>query len=210
MQPTTSTAVPSSANAANQNAAPSNRSAADPQISADLNPALVLPGDTVTLTILITNQGETTAQNVVVRAVMPSAWSLLALNTTQGSYSLVDQTAQIVPVRYVRQSRSQAINQKTLIVRIGSMLPGQQVHISAQIQVAASASAGATIVDDLTLSADGLPVIRTALASMRVTAGALPFTGERPDRAADHSGLLFALLVAMASGIVLFSRRRAA
>jgi uncharacterized repeat protein (TIGR01451 family) len=149
-----------------------------PIIETFFDPTLALPGETVTLVIAINNEGPNAAQNVIVTDPLPGQLDLIAVATTQGTYAISDQTANLIPVLYRRGAY--LANDKIVTIHLGNLQPSQQARVTIQARVNLSVVPPLTTLDTATLASDSFTA-RTVSALLRVTAGVLPDTGEVPD-----------------------------
>jgi uncharacterized repeat protein (TIGR01451 family)/LPXTG-motif cell wall-anchored protein len=92
---------------------------ADPVITKSGSVSTAQVGDTVEYTIIVTNQGNATAENVVVEDTLPSFLSLEGVSATRGDVS---------------------VSGNTVRVTIGDLAPGEVVTITITAKVIASAA----------------------------------------------------------------------
>jgi hypothetical protein len=133
----------------------------DPVISKLASSGILLPGEVVTFTITATNPGSIAAPNVVVVDPLPSVFIVRGATTTQGAFTIAG---------------------NTVTFTIGTLAPGQAVTMTVTAQVDPAAQTPQDVTNVATLN-DGRGIQRSAAATVRITAGRLPATGERPEDA---------------------------
>jgi uncharacterized repeat protein (TIGR01451 family) len=156
---------------------------ADPAITKLGSPELALPGETVTFTIVVTNNGTAAATNLVVTDPLPDPLSPESATTTQGSFS---------------------ISGSTVIFAVGTVNPGQVITLTVITRVRADVKPPLDVTNTAHLGAYN----KSASATIRITSGALPATGESPDGGPTHSGLIGMLVALGIGGVVLAIAQR--
>lgn len=94
---------------------------ADPRIHKTVDRSDVQIGDVINFTLLVSNSGGETAKNVIVQDAMPSFLDILSADTSKGSIS---------------------ISERSLLVHIDTVAPGERVTITIQARVNESATVG--------------------------------------------------------------------
>lgn len=161
----------------------------DPAITklADVN--LALPGEVVTFTLTATNRGTAAATNVVVDDQIPNQYfTVLSASTTKGTYTITGNNVQFV---------------------IGTLNPGEVVVMRIVTRVRADAPVPVDAINVANLT-DGLRNVRTASATVRITRGSLPATGEHPESRLPLIILLTGGAVLAIATMTLVRRRRKA
>ena len=145
-----------------------NLSFADPAINKTGNPSLAQPGDTVTFTIVVSNNGTVAAQNVTVTDPINPPLTYVSASTQQGSYT---------------------VNGSTVTFNVGTVNPGQLIALTVIVKVSASATTPLDITNTATLNNNG----KTSSATIHLTSGRLPSTGEHPAESSFDGGWLMVL-----------------
>lgn len=156
----------------------------DPVISKFASPALLLPGEIVTFTITAANPGSATISNVVVVDPLPAVFIIKTVGSTQGTYTIAG---------------------NTVTFAIGTLTPGQTVTMTITAQVNPSAQTPQDVTNVTTLT-DGRGVQRSASATVRITRGNLPATGETPE--SRNFGWLLPGIAGIALAIIVTGWRR--
>ena len=128
---------------------------ADPAIAKFVDKTLALPGETVTFTITLTNNGTAPATNVVVTDPINDPLLVTGASATQGTF---------------------AINANVVTFSVGSVTPGQLITLIVVTKVRADVKPPSDVINTATLNNNG----KTASVSVHITAGMLPSTGEHP------------------------------
>ncbi len=162
----------------------------DPQISKSADPALLIPGEIVTFTLTVTNKGSVAAQGVTVVDPIPAPLIVQSATTTQGTYG---------------------INANTVTFNIGTVNPGAVITLMVRAKVSTNAPIPSEVINVATLS-DAAGSQRSASATIRVTSGQLPQTGEHPDTSPLLPGMIVAGVIALLgfAGVTVARRRRRA
>lgn len=135
-----------------------NVSVADPVITKTGNPALARPGDTVVFTLTVTNSGSAPAVNVIVTDPLPSQLVYISATAIQGTFTATS---------------------NMVLFTLGTVNPGQVLTLTLTTRIAGSVVPPATIVNTATL-VDDLGHTSSSSATIHITAGNLPGTGEHP------------------------------
>jgi len=132
---------------------------ADPVIAKMANVQLLRPGDSATFTLTVTNEGTAPANDVIVNDPISTLLQIISTSESQGTVS---------------------VNGNTVVFNVGTVDPGQTVILTIVVRAYPADTPPADIVNIATLSySGGTP--RTASATIRLTTGGLPSTGEHPD-----------------------------
>ncbi len=152
-------------------------------------PTLAQPGDTVTFAITLVNQGNATASGVIVSDRVPQALRLIAGTASQGTFT---------------------ISGAFITFNIGAIAPSQSVTLRIVTVVRADAPIPSDIVNVVRLDYDGGTTTQTtASATVHLTHGLLPTTGEHPtDPATGLFGALWALGLIGVVGCLYWLRTR--
>jgi uncharacterized repeat protein (TIGR01451 family) len=129
---------------------------ADPQISKTGDPSLAIPGDIVNWDIAVTNRGTGPAVNFVVNETLPGVLQFMSASADQGTFN---------------------VNGQTITFSVGTINPGQVIHLRIQSRVDPNAQPPMNITN--VALADWLGRRLRAAANLRITRGRLPNTGER-------------------------------
>ncbi len=158
----------------------------DPVMVKLVDPALALPGETVTFTITVNNQGNAVVNNVIVTDPVPDRLIIKSVHTPQGSYQ---------------------INGNTITFSLGTMGGGQTVTLTVTAQIRPNVVPPADIGNTATANLNGK--ILSATANVHVTGGTLPNTGEHPDEQQLPLAPVFGIVtLAVCAGVVLMRRRQ--
>ena len=130
----------------------------DPTIVKLVDPSLALPGDTVTFTITATNSGNVVSNNVIVTDPVPGQLQIINVDASQGSHS---------------------ISGNTVTFNLGTLQPNQVATMHIQAKLRPDVKPPVDITNTSVLSIDGLT--KDGSATVHVTNGDLPATGEHPD-----------------------------
>jgi hypothetical protein len=150
---------------------------ADPEISKFASPELALPGDTVTFTITVTNKGTASATNIVVTDPISDLLILKSATTSQGTA---------------------IINGSTVTFTIGTVNPGQVITLIVVTQVKGTVKPPQDVINTASINGSG----KSASATVRITTGALPATGEHPADSSNSSLAKITLLIVIILGLV--------
>lgn len=157
-------------------------------LSKAADPSLVQPGETIRFTITVTNNGGTAASGIVVTDPVPDAFAVQSASAEQGTFT---------------------INGNTVVFSIGTLNPNQTVRLTIVAQVRQTITPPADVVNTAFADYSGGSRLSSS-ASIRITGGSLPRTGEHPDEPAAPGGvwpLMLAILVAvLAIGALRFAR----
>jgi uncharacterized repeat protein (TIGR01451 family)/fimbrial isopeptide formation D2 family protein len=142
----------------------------DPVITKQVDVQLALPGDPVTYTITATNNGNASATGVIVTDPIPAQLQIENITTTQGTV---------------------AISGNTLTINIGTVGPGQTVTMKIFARVRLNVTPPTDVLNTAyeyynegpSRTASSPFGSRTSSATIRVTKGSLPGTGEHPGTA---------------------------
>jgi uncharacterized repeat protein (TIGR01451 family) len=157
----------------------------DPQISKSADPALLIPGDTVTFTLTVTNKGSVAATGVTVVDPIPAQLIVQSATTTQGNFTIAN---------------------NTVTFNIGTVNPGAVITLTVKAIVSTNVKPPTELINVATLT-DNAKSVRTASTTVRITSGQLPATGEHP----DNQQLIVVLVViagAALIGLTSIARRR--
>jgi len=132
---------------------------ANPYIYAISEKTLVMPGETLGYTFTVTNAGSEAALNVIVTDELPSPLNFINATESQGSH--------------------QAIG-NTVAFSVGTIEPGAMVTLRVVTQIKNFVAPPMDVNNTAILNFfGGLP--RSSAASVRITRGVLPDTGQHPD-----------------------------
>ena len=155
----------------------------DPFINKLGDPSLVVPGEQVTFTLTVGNNGNLPATGVIVVDPLPNSFILESAATPQGTY---------------------VINGNTVTFYVGTIQPGQIIDLTVFATVAAHVNAGAglTLVNEAVLTyAENPSAVLTADATLDLITS-LPQTGYTPDEP-THDPARTAVVAAAISLVVL-------
>jgi len=135
---------------------------ADPAIAKSVDKNLVLPGETVTFTLIVTNSGDLTAPDVTVTDVLPAALIIRSAGASQGTFAIIG---------------------GTIVFSLGTVSPGQVITLTVVTQVSTQTAPPFDLINGATLRwPGGSSAIASNRVQVHVTGGLLPATGEhRPD-----------------------------
>ncbi len=155
----------------------------DPVIVKRVDPSLALPGEIVTFTLTATNHGNAAAQNVVVEDQIPSPYFIpISASTTKGSYTITGNDVTF----YIGTLNAGETATMTIVTRVSSNAPTPSDPINTAI---------------LTYTGGAR---RTSTATIHITRGTLPATGEHPE---NRLPFLTVVALAIAGGAILVLRR---
>ncbi len=163
-------------------AAQSSIAMADLAIKVKSDPGLVLPGETVTFVITLTNTGTAAATGLTVVDALPDPLLFIAANAGQNAFQVNGNTVTFTP---------------------GSLDPGQSITLSVVARVRADVRPPIDIIN-VAVVFDGRGRANRASVLLRVTTGMLPGTGEHPDEPSAQGWLPIILVSAasLAAGLV--------
>ncbi len=167
---------------------------ADPAIVKLVDPSLALPGENVTFSIVVTNNGTAAANSVVVTDPLPANLVVVSANTPQGTY---------------------VVSGNTVTFTIGTVTVGQHLTLIIVAKLDPRVAPPTTILNMAYLDYSG-GMRRIGTASLRVTTGNLPATGEHPADTLNNvpnsisDGLVLMLTIGLVSSIILYRRMRLA
>jgi len=162
---------------------------ADPSITKVANVATAQVGDTVTFSIIVTNQGNATASDVVVEDSLPGFLSLNGVNATRGVVN---------------------VSGATIRVTIGDLAPGEVVTITVTAQITASAEPpnNTNVATVSTSSSTDNPANNSGSVGLIISQ-----PPKRMPNTSDQNNLLLPALLVLGLGLIgasLFTRRRQA
>jgi len=131
---------------------------ADPVLAKIADVSLAQPGSPVKFTLTVTNIGTAAASGVVVVDSLPSPLQFVSATASQGAF---------------------AVSGNTVTFTVGTVNPGQVITLTISTMVSASAQPPLTVINTATLN-DGQGHSSSSSASIRITGGSLPGTGEHP------------------------------
>jgi uncharacterized repeat protein (TIGR01451 family) len=161
----------------------------DPAITKLADISLALPGEIVNFTLTATNRGTASAVNVVVDDQLPNEYfTVISASTTKGTFTITGNNVQFI---------------------IGTLAPNEVVTMKIVTRVRADAPIPVDAINVATLT-DSTGSRRTSSATVRLTRGSLPATGEHPDSTVPLVPIVVggAILVIAAATVV--RRRRSA
>ena len=135
----------------------------DPAISKIGDPTLAQPGEAVTFTLTVTNNGNSPAPNVIVTDPVPSIFNVLSATSTQGTF---------------------VISGNLVTFTVGTVTPGQVITLRVLTRVRSDVVPPVIVTNIATLHSNGNDINtsnNTSVATTRITKGVLPGTGEHPD-----------------------------
>ncbi len=156
-----------------------NPQAPAPTIAKFADKTLVLPGETVTFTITVTNNSSAPVGNVVVTDPINDPLLLISAAASQGAF---------------------AINANSVTFTIGLVNPAQMVSLTVVTKVRTDVKPPHDVINTATLNNTG----KIASVSVHITAGGLPGTGEHPRddlSIAPISILVLAIALALIGGL---------
>ncbi|MBN1485525.1 MAG: DUF11 domain-containing protein [Chloroflexia bacterium] len=166
---------------------------ADPRIVKLVDPGCCIPGDDVTFTIIVTNEGSADAHNVVVTDTLPAELVLLDVTTSKGTVTIDGNSFQ---------------------VDIGTVSPGEVVTIIVQARVLEDTPVDIIIINVARMRSDegsGEASVEFPVKEACETPSELPPTGSTMAQpsAGFRPGLLLAglLLLVLGTGLNLRARR---
>jgi len=162
----------------------------EPLLIHNVDNALMRPGETATFSLLVTNPGVRSYSDVVISDTLPTILRLASAGASRGETSISGQAVQFT---------------------LGHLAPGETVTMQVSVRAVDNVQIPADALNAATLSyTGGLP--RTVTAAVRVTAGRLPATGERPLQ--SYKGILETIalgaVAALAFGFGVYLRFRRA
>jgi uncharacterized repeat protein (TIGR01451 family) len=162
----------------------------DPAITKLGDPSLALPGETVVFRLTATNNGTAAATNVVVDDQLPNDFfTPISATTTKGTFTITGNEVKFF---------------------IGTLNPGETVIMTITTRVKDTAPTPASAVNVVTLTSDN-GIIRTGTATVRITRGSLPATGEKPETQLPLIPLVIGGgLLIVAAGAFVMRRRKTA
>jgi len=162
---------------------------ADPALVKLVDPALAQPGETVNYTLTVTNNSGAAALGVIVSDPVPNTLQIVSASTPQGTYS---------------------INGQTVTFNVGTVNPGQVIVLRITARVRPDVIPPVVATNEATLTGTNLMRNVLSSATLRITRGGLPSTGEHPDEP-PVSGVPLALagVVVLAAGALVVRRRTA-
>gem|GEM_PF-1441947 len=158
---------------------------ADPVLTKFADVQLAQPGTAVHFTLTVTNVGTGAASGVVVTDTLPGLLSLQSATASQGTFTLNTAT-------------------NVVLFNIGTVSVGQVITLGVDAVVSRNATPPQMVTNSAALN-DSQGDTRSASATVRITAGFLPSTGEHP---AESTGLVVPLLIALLGFGGLFSARK--
>ncbi len=159
---------------------------ADPAISKAADISLALKGDTVTFTLTVTNAGSLPAPGIVVTDPVAAPLLVVSAAAQQGTYT---QTG------------------NTVVFNVGTVNPGQVINLKVVTKVGSSANPPLAVVNTATLTWPN-GTARSSAASLRITQGTLPLTGEHPAQTPIPAALLALFGVGILGALRLVIRAR--
>jgi|GEM_PF-6091107 len=138
--------------------APTPALVADPGLTKTGNTQIGVPGDPITFTLTVTNNGTASALNVSVLDPLPNPLIFVSASASQGTFNA---------------------SGNTVTFAVGTVNPGQLVTLTIVARISPQATPPNNLINVATLH-DQHGNQRMASASLHITAGNLPSTGEHP------------------------------
>ncbi len=160
---------------------------ADPALVKLVDPALAQPGETVNYTLTVTNNSGVAALGVIVSDPVPNILQIVSATTPQGTST---------------------INGQTVTFNVGTVNPGQVIVLRITARVRPDVIPPVIVTNEATLTGTNLLRKVVSSATLRITRGGLPATGEHPEEP-PVSGvpLVLAGVVVLAAGALVIRRR---
>jgi len=163
-------------------------SVGDPQIVKVADVQLAQPGAIVTFTLIVTNQGTAPAASVVVTDPLPNITTFVSASATQGTYSS---------------------SGNVVTFNVGTVQPGQVITLHIVARINANVTPPIDITNNAALDWPG-GSRRTGSATVHITRGVLPSTGEHPDDTTSSLPLLLISAGVVGAAVYGVIRRRRA
>ena len=160
----------------------------DPQIVKVADVQLAQPGAIVTFTLIVTNQGTAPAASVVVTDPLPNIMTFVSASATQGTYSS---------------------SGNVVTFNVGTVQPGQVITLHIVARINANVTPPIDITNNAALDWPG-GSRRTGSATVHITRGVLPSTGEHPDDTTSSLPLLLISAGVVGAAVYGVIRRRRA
>jgi len=148
---------------------------ADPVIVKRIDPALALPGENVNYTITVTNTGNAPAVAVIVTDPVPNPLTVVSATASRGTFTITGQN---------------------VVFNVGSVNPGDVITLTVTARVRPDAPTPLDVINVATLTWPGGTRTSSATsgsATLRITRGQLPRTGEHPEQEGSSSAPILLL-----------------
>jgi uncharacterized repeat protein (TIGR01451 family) len=152
-------------------------------ISHSVDSVLIRPGETAVFTIHVANEGDAPAVQLRIDNPLPAVFQVISVQSSRGTALVQGQR---------------------VTLSLNTLEPGESVTLNIDVGVRETVKPPVDTLNNATLTySGGLP--RNAGVALRITAGTLPATGERPDEP-DFSLLWTGALLALLGGLTIFLR----